>query len=218
MLTDGSLGELPPRVRGVLPVLNAKAAQMALLISQMLDAARLEDSQLQLKLEPVDLHQLVRQVADTMGSLTAPGQSLLLEHPGRDVLLVADAGRLETIVVNLIDNALKYSPPGGAVRLAVATEDASATLRVRDQGIGIAEADLPRLFTRFGRLVTAENSHIPGTGLGLYLSREIARMHGGDITVSSALGQGSEFTLTLPQAGPAAQSPSSAGVNLEQRV
>jgi len=126
--------------------------------------------------------------------------------------------RLETIVVNLIDNALKYSPPGGAVRLAVATEDASATLRVRDQGIGIAEADLPRLFTRFGRLVTAENSHIPGTGLGLYLSREIARMHGGDITVSSALGQGSEFTLTLPQAGPAAQSPSSAGVNLEQRV
>jgi signal transduction histidine kinase len=204
MLSDGSLGDLPPRVRQVLPALNAKANQMAMLITQMLEAARLEDSQLQLKLEPVDLRRLVRQAVDTMGSLTAPGQSLLLGDPGREVLLVADAGRAETIVVNLIDNALKYSPGGGVVQVIVAVDGDSAMLRVRDRGIGIAAEDLPRLFTRFGRLVTAENSHIPGTGLGLYLSREIARMHGGDITVTSEVGEGSEFVLTLPLAGPAA--------------
>lgn len=204
LLSDGSLGPLPPRVRQVLPALNAKANQMAMLITQMLEAARLEDSQLQLKLEPVDLRRLVRQAVDTMGSLTAPGQSLLLGDPGREVLLVADAGRTETIIVNLIDNALKYSPGGGVARVIIAVDDDYATLRVVDQGIGIAADDLPRLFTRFGRLVTAENSHIPGTGLGLYLSREIARLHGGDITVTSEAGKGSEFVLTLPLGGPPA--------------
>ena len=204
MLSDGSLGELPPRVRGVLPAMNAKAAQMAFLITQMLESARLEDSQLQLKLEPVDMRGLVRQAVDTMGSLTAPGQSLLLEDPGSEILIVADAGRVETIAVNLLDNALKYSPAGGgAVRVRVSSDRDAVVLRVKDTGIGIAAEDLPKLFTRFGRLVTPENSHIPGTGLGLYLSREIARMHGGDITVRSAPGEGSEFTLTLPVAGPA---------------
>ncbi|MFN2466307.1 MAG: ATP-binding protein [Candidatus Dormibacteria bacterium] len=202
MLTDGSLGELPPRARGVLPALNAKASQMGMLITQMLEAARLEDSQLQLKLEPVDLRRLVRNAVDTMGSMTAPGQSLLFGEPGGEILLVADAGRVETILLNLIDNALKYSPAGGVVQVIVSADAEAATVRVRDRGIGIAEEDLPRLFTRFGRLVTPENSHIQGTGLGLYLSREIARMHGGDITVVSARAKGSEFSLSLPLFGP----------------
>jgi signal transduction histidine kinase len=168
----------------------------------MLEAARLEDSQLQLKLEPVDLRGLVRRAVDTMGQLTAPGQSILLEGAKEEILLVADAGRVETILVNLLDNALKYSPAGGGVRVRVATQPLAVRVTVADQGMGIAASDMPRLFTRFGRLVTAENSHIPGTGLGLYLSREIARMHGGDIAVKSAPGKGSEFTLTLPLAGP----------------
>jgi signal transduction histidine kinase len=204
MLSDGSLGELPPRVRSVLPALNAKASQMALLITQMLEAARLEDSQLQLKLEPAEMRRLVRQAVDTMGQLTAPGQSILMEGSGKEILLVADAGRVETIIVNLLDNALKYSPGGGGVRVHVAADKQAARVRVQDRGIGIAEEDIPKLFQRFGRLVTAENSHIPGTGLGLYLSREIARMHGGDITVKSVVGEGSEFSLTLPLAGPSA--------------
>jgi signal transduction histidine kinase len=202
MLSDGSLGELPPKARGVLPALNAKASQMALLITQMLEAARLEDSQLQLKLEPVDMRGLVRRAVDTMGQLTAPGQSMLLEGSKSEILLVADAGRVETILVNLLDNALKYSPDGGGVRVKLARRGTNADVTVIDQGMGIAPEDMDRLFSRFGRLVTAENSHIPGTGLGLYLSREIARMHGGDITVSSKPGEGSEFTLTLPLAGP----------------
>jgi signal transduction histidine kinase len=204
MLSDGSLGDLPPSVRSVLPVLNAKASQMAMLITQMLEAARLEDSQLQLKLEPLEMRTLVRQAVDTMGQLTAPGQSILLEGANQEILLVADAGRVETIIVNLLDNALKYSPGAGGVRVWVVADTASVTIKVADRGMGIAAEDVPRLFSRFGRLVTAENSHIPGTGLGLYLSRELARMHGGDITVSSVKGEGSVFSLTLPLAGPTA--------------
>jgi len=203
MLSDGSLGELPPRVRGILPALNAKASQMALLITQMLEAARLEDSQMQLKLEPVDMRGLVRRAVDTMGQLAAPGQSLLLEGARSEILLVADAARVETILVNLLDNALKYSPGGGGVRVKLAAGENHVSVSVIDQGMGIAAEDMPRLFTRFGRLVTVDNSHIPGTGLGLYLSREIARIHGGDITVTSTLGKGSAFTLRLPRPGPA---------------
>jgi signal transduction histidine kinase len=75
-----------------------------------------------------------------------------------------------------------------------------ARIEVRDHGLGINPDDLPRLFTRFGRLVTSENSHIPGTGLGLYLARELARMQGGDITARSTVGKGSVFTFALPLA------------------
>ena len=73
-----------------------------------------------------------------------------------------------------------------------------AELGVTDRGIGIGPEDMPLLFTRFGRVITAENSHIPGTGLGLYLSRQLARMHGGDVDVESVKGQGSTFRLLLP--------------------
>ncbi|MFN2463785.1 MAG: ATP-binding protein [Candidatus Dormibacteria bacterium] len=202
MLSDGSLGELPPQARNALTTLTAKASQMALLVTQMLEAARLEDSQLKLKLEPVDMRSLVRRAVDTMGQLTAPGQSVLLEGSSEEILIVADPERIETIVVNLLDNALKYSPRGGAVRLKLSVADGLASVTVTDHGIGIAAEDVPMLFTRFGRIVTTENSHIPGTGLGLYLSREIARMHGGDISVETEVGRGSAFTLKLPVTGP----------------
>ena len=90
------------------------------------------------------------------------------------------------------------TPAGGEVGCTVEARDGQASVTVQDHGIGIAPADLERLFTRFGRIETSENAHISGTGLGLYLSREIARRHGGDILVESSLGQGSRFTLVLP--------------------
>jgi signal transduction histidine kinase len=99
-----------------------------------------------------------------------------------------------------VDNAVKYSPAGGPVRCTVRTDRATAVVEVADRGLGIAEADLPSLFTRFGRIVTSENSHIQGTGLGLYLSRELARMQGGTVTAASEVGVGSTFTLSLPLA------------------
>ena len=114
------------------------------------------------------------------------------------VLVLADRARLLTIVANLLDNAVKYSPAGGVVETRLELSGSSAEVTVRDRGLGIARSDLPRLFTRFGRIVTNENSHIPGTGLGLYLARELARMHGGDIRVESRQGLGSAFTLVLP--------------------
>jgi signal transduction histidine kinase len=99
-----------------------------------------------------------------------------------------------------MENAIKYSPDGGPVEVAVTVRDEMARVTVRDRGLGIAEADMSRLFTRFGRIVTSENSHIAGTGLGLYFARELARLLGGEITAASEEGVGSSFTVSLPMA------------------
>jgi signal transduction histidine kinase len=123
---------------------------------------------------------------------------LELELPREPVEVEADPERLATIVTNLVDNAVKYSPAGGEVRIKLGCADGTALVQVRDEGIGIGADDQAKLFTRFGRVVTPDSQDIAGTGLGLYLSRELARLHGGDITVDSAPGRGSTFTLSLP--------------------
>ena len=116
------------------------------------------------------------------------------------IAVVADQKRLTTMLTNLIDNAIKYSPGGGDIEVGCEHDGRVARVTVRDHGIGINAEQAHMLFTRFGRLVTPETSHIRGTGLGLYLARETARLHGGDIQVSSTLGGGSTFTVVLPLA------------------
>ena len=199
MIADGSLGELPDGVSRVVPVLSGKLAQMSSLIDEMLDAARLEDDRLELNLQDVDLGEVLRDCVRVAEPSLQRGQRIVVAG-GAPVRVEADQARLATVIVNLLDNAIKYSPGGGDVECAVGVEDGHAVLSVRDQGLGIAGDDMPRLFTRFGRIVTAQNSHILGTGLGLYLARELMRMQGGDITVESTPGEGSTFTVRLPLA------------------
>lgn len=199
MIADGSLGELPDGVSRVVPVLTGKLAQMSSLIEEMLDAARLEDDRLQLHVERVDVREVLRQCVRQVEPLLKGNQRTVVDD-GPPVMVEADPTRLATAIKNLVDNALKYSPDGGDVTCGVSVEDGRALVSVRDVGLGIAEEDMPRLFSRFGRIVTAENSHILGTGLGLYLARELMRMQGGDITATSAAGEGSTFVVSLPLA------------------
>lgn len=198
MIADKSIE--PEQLDRVLPILTGKAAQMEALVTQMLDVARLDDGRLQLKLERVELGAVCREVIDIAGLIAPGGTSVFFERPPREIEVTADRQRLGTIVANLVDNAIKYSPGGGTVHCRVGRSGEQAFVEVRDQGLGIAPEDMPSLFTRFGRLVTPENSHIPGTGLGLNLSQDLARMHGGEITVRSEVGNGSVFTLRLPLA------------------
>jgi two-component system phosphate regulon sensor histidine kinase PhoR len=130
---------------------------------------------------------------------------LTLEAPPAAVTVMADADRIKTIISNLLENAIKYSPSGGRIQCIVSMADRVATLRVVDSGVGIAREDLPRLFNRFERIENRETSHVGGTGLGLYLSRELARQHGGEIQAESHPHSGSTFTLTLPLSVAAAQ-------------
>jgi PAS domain S-box-containing protein len=195
MMEDGSIP--PEQIPQLAPLLGAKLAQMELLIQQMLETARLEHDRLQLHRETFDLRQVATEQLDAFRPLGNGHRLVLAGSPG-PVLVDADRPRIATIIANLVDNAIKYSPNGGEVRCAVWSEDGRAYVSVRDEGLGIAREHLPRLFTRFGRLPTDENVSIPGTGLGLFLCREIARRHGGDIVVQSGRERGSEFTLALP--------------------
>ncbi len=197
MIEDESLGPIPQRLRPVLPMLKSKAAQINLLANEMVEAARLEDGRVQLKRKRVDLSQLVRRSVGTAETTATPRHRLRFDdRVGGELWVLGDVLRLEIIIANLLDNAIKYSPQGGDVTARLSTSGDTALLSVRDQGIGIAAQDMDRLFVRFSRLASLND--VPGTGLGLYLARELARLHKGEIVAVSKPGEGSEFVLSLP--------------------
>jgi signal transduction histidine kinase len=197
MIEDESLGPIPQKLRPVVPVLQAKARQISLLANEMVEAARLEDKRPQLKRKRVDLRELVRRAVQMAGTTATARHKLRFDDTvGHELWVMGDLMRLEIVVNNLVDNAIKYSPRGGDVITALSTDGKLALVIVSDKGIGIAAEDMSRLFVRFSRL--DQLADVPGTGLGLYLARELARLHGGDISVVSTPGQGSEFTLSLP--------------------
>jgi signal transduction histidine kinase len=197
MLRDGTFSEQPDQVKDVYAILEAKAGQIELLVTQMLEAARLEEGRLRLDLRRIDLRDPVREAFEGAGLVAQADHELSLKTPAWPVEVVADAGRVTTIVANLLDNAIKYSPQGGPVRCVVRLEPGRAVVEVSDRGLGIAAADQRLLFTSFGRVETPANRHIQGTGLGLYLSRELAQMQSGTLTANSEVGRGSTFSLTL---------------------
>lgn len=199
MLEDGTLGKLPDTVRAVLPLLKAKATQINLLANEMVEAARLEDKSLQLKLQPLALRSLIKRSVDNARlQATARHRIRFDDRTNQPISVVGDSMRLEIILGNLLDNAVKYSPVGGDIDVQLSVGGELTLVSVRDHGIGIAPEDMEHLFVRFSRLAVKELSDVPGTGLGLYLARELARLHGGEIMAISRKGEGSEFTLSLP--------------------
>jgi PAS domain S-box-containing protein len=198
MMEDGTVSS--EHVPGVARLLSGKLAQMELLIQQMLETARLDHDRMELEADVVDLVAVAGEQIDTFRPL-AGDREIVLASPDKAVLVKGDRARLATIVGNLLDNAIKYSPDGGEIECRVDAGDGRGFVSVRDHGVGIAKDDLPLLFTRFGRLPTDLNRSISGTGLGLFLCREIARRHGGEILVESRPGEGSRFTLSLPSLG-----------------
>jgi signal transduction histidine kinase len=201
LLEDGMFGEVSTATREqVLPVLRAKVDELVALSEAMLQAARLDDGRLELEHELVDVRDLARDAASRVEPMLGPAHRLGLELPPAPVQVRGDAMRLVTVLVNLLANAVKYSPAGGEVRCTVRSGEGLAVITVSDQGIGIEAEDVPRLFTRFTRVASGVDSEIPGTGLGLYIARQLARKHGGDIIAASKRGVGSSFTVSLPLA------------------
>lgn len=186
--------------QSMLAVTTRKLDQMRLLVERMLETARIDDHPPTLDLQPVDLTRLVRAAVDEVRYAVRPEHRLVVEVGESPVLVNADPERIRRVIANLVENACKYSPDGGVVRvtLTVAGTPPWAEIAVEDQGVGIDEADMGRLFTRFGRIVNKRNSHIGGTGLGLYLARQLTRLHGGEISVESEPGRGSRFIVRLP--------------------
>lgn len=198
MLSEGMLAE--PDRGMALTRIGEKTEEMARQVSEMLETARLETLGFELELEPVDLLGVIDDAAEAMRPLIGANHRFVVSAPRDPIAVVADRRRLTMTLTNLIDNAIKYSPAGGEIEIVCGHDGRDASISVRDHGIGISAEQAHLLFTRFGRLVTPETSHIRGTGLGLYLARETARLHGGDIVVTSTPGEGSTFTMSLPLA------------------
>lgn len=194
LVQDGSIGieELGPRI----PVLAKQLSHMQRLVQVLLDTARLEEGRLEISPEPIDLGQFVDELVGETLPLES-GHRIEIVPAGEPLPVSADPARLDSIARNLVTNALKYSDEASVITCRLGRTGTKAFFSVADQGRGITADDLPRLFTRFGR-VGDRAQHLPGVGLGLFLSRELARLHGGDLYATSRPGEGSVFTLALP--------------------
>ena len=197
LVRGGFFGDLPESLDRVMEILERRTAEMNGLVNDMLVAARVEDDPQLAREESLDLRGLLREAAE---SLVAPSERhhLQLRMPDEPVVARVDPERILLALRNVIDNAVKFSPAGGEVSCCMSVADDTARIRVADQGLGIAPEDRDKLFTRFGRVLTTANSHIPGIGLGLYFSREVARRHGGEVVLVDREGPGSVFELTIP--------------------
>lgn len=174
--------------------------RMSDLVESLLTLARADEGRFDIHREPVELQPLVQEVYET-ALILGEAQGVTVNLPfTADVIVMADRTRLRQLFLNLVTNAIKYTPAGGKVELGVGRHPDNVTFAVRDTGIGISAADFPHIFERFWRAdrVRSRMSERGGFGLGLAISQWIAQAHGGTLTASSRLGRGSLFTVTLP--------------------
>lgn len=132
---------------------------------------------------------------------SAKGHTLVFEGTHAPLTVRGDKIRIEQIIINIVSNAIKYTPDGGDIRLRLADRGNTVEIAVSDNGVGIPEEDIPHLFERFYRVEKARSSDKGGTGLGLAIAREFAEAHGGTISVESRVSEGTTFTVTLPKEG-----------------
>jgi signal transduction histidine kinase len=182
--------------------LDRQVDHLEMLTGDLLDVARIQHGQLMIRPAPIDLAALAAAVVERYQQAPERRPQHRLELVASEPIVGNwDGGRLEQVIGNLLSNALKYSPEGGTVRLAVGQEAGRAWLTVDDQGPGIAPAEQASLFEPFVRGRAAQGTK--GLGLGLFIATQIAAQHGGNLSVASQPGQGSCFRLSLPLACPA---------------
>lgn len=190
-------GELNDEQRRQIEMINRSGSRLLSLVNQVLDLERIEAGQVVLEPTTFDCAELARTVVDTLRVLAEDkglALELVVEPPGGEMR--SDYARLEQVLLNLIDNAIKYTEKGGVIVDALCTGE-TVSFSVRDTGIGISEADIARIFDDFYQAPPAEGGKRLGSGLGLPVSARLAELLGGTIEVSSTLGQGTEFKLTV---------------------
>ena len=187
--------EDPAAARRFAEQLHGDAIRLSRIVSDLLDLSRLEAERPQAR--PQSLDRIAREEVERLEE-RAREAGVGLSSDLAAAPVTGDEGGLRLLVRNLLDNAIRYTPRGGDVRLSVGGEDGAVRLAVSDTGIGIPRRDIPRIFERFYRVDRARSRDTGGTGLGLAIARHVAEQHGGRITVESELGRGSTFRVELP--------------------
>ena len=186
-----------PEYRETLEACQRAAQRMRGLIESLLQLARLDSGQEQFKREPFDLAHVARETIQLLETFARERGLQLVSNLGQ-AQTRGDAERISQVVLNLITNAIHYTPSGGSITVSTESENQFAILRVADTGIGIPAEDLPHLFDRFYRVDKSRSRDKGGSGLGLAISRAIVSAHSGSLEATSAPGQGATFTIRLP--------------------
>ena len=183
-------------IRAALEKIDGQTRRLNALVDDILELNTIRSGKIELRLQPCNLLDICRDAIEVHRLLS--GRTIELEMPDGSVTLIADCDRLSQVVVNLVDNAVKYSPEGSLVRVAVGQYDEIALIQVHDEGIGIPEDQQPLIFEPFYRTPDVQSSSKSGLGLGLAICKDIVERHGGHIGCNSQVGKGSVFFVGLP--------------------
>lgn len=201
LLASGELGALTPDQQEFMSVIQANADRLGALINDFLDISRIESGKVELRCTALQLDLLIQGVATSLRpQITRKGQRLTLDLPPEAPAAHGDANRVTQILANLLSNATKYTPDGGAITLRLRPAGDQVRVDVQDDGIGLSAEEQRQLFTKFYRAKNRVTEEVGGTGLGLTITRSLIELHGGTLTVQSAPGVGSTFSFTLPAA------------------
>ncbi|HZB44085.1 MAG TPA: ATP-binding protein [Pyrinomonadaceae bacterium] len=200
--TSGRLGDMTPEQKNMVAMMERNTQSLIELVNDLLDASKLESGTLRLEVAPVELGPLVAELRETMLPMAREKEIALEEHVAADLPAVsADRAKLRRVLVNLLSNAVKFTPKGGRIEVDAARDGKRAVrVSVTDTGVGIPPEDLARLFDKFEQARSRATRSEKGTGLGLYITRQLVELHGGHINVESEVGRGSTFSFTIPTA------------------
>jgi two-component system phosphate regulon sensor histidine kinase PhoR len=181
-----------------LEIVRKHADRMGDLVDDLTDLSLIETGAIRLEMEPVDASELAEDVAETLALRARAAEVALRVDVPRPFTILADRRRLEQVLVNLVDNGIKFNRPGGVVRITGEVREGHPRLTVEDTGVGIPSDQLEQVFHRFFRVDKARSRELGGTGLGLAIVKHLMRLHEGRVAVTSELGRGSAFTLEFP--------------------
>ncbi len=184
----------------ILSIMDRHSKRLQRLVGDLLSLAELESSQAELELSDVRMDELFHNlIRDWKEKLSAKNLRVIIDLPSEALTLRADGTRLEEVLHNLLDNAVKFSPENRQIRLGATRCDSNMVLSVADNGIGISKEHLPRIFERFYRVDKARSRELGGTGLGLAIVKHIAQLHGGWVEADSEQGRGTTIRVMLPE-------------------
>jgi two-component system phosphate regulon sensor histidine kinase PhoR len=197
-LQAGAL-EDPPAAQRFLMQMETEVDSLSLMVSELLELSRIESGRVPLNLAPTRPMEIVNQAQERLHlQAERAGLTLKMEYPDELPDVMADASRVQQVVVNLLHNAIKFTPTGGQVTVSAEPYNDYICFTVEDTGIGISKEDLPRIFERFYKADRSRTTS--GTGLGLAIARHLVEAHGGRIWAESEIGKGSAFHFTIPLA------------------
>lgn len=199
MALEGYGGAVPPKLRVFLEKANNSNERQLSVINDLLQVAQMDAGKVVLRKEDIDTGRLIDDIIHEQGSkFSARRQTIRFKKPKAKVRVYADITKMRMVIENIIDNASKYTPPGKNILIRLTKSQGMARIAITDEGVGIAEEDIDKVFQKFLRLDNPMSTEVGGTGLGLYWVQKVVELHGGSLSVTSELGKGSTFTVSLP--------------------